>query len=86
MILTRILLTFLLIVAVIWMLLSGDSPLLVVCVGGLFGTLEIGMAITRKIGLAMILQANLQKEFHTMEFRDITDRGLKDALRIYHQG
>lgn len=86
MILTRVLLTFILLVSVIWMFLSGDSPLLVVAVGGVFGTLEVGMAITHKIGLAIILQANLQKGVHTMESRDITGQDLREALRIYHQG
>jgi hypothetical protein len=70
-------------VAILWMVISGDSPALLVVLGGIYSLAEVIFLSVRKIGLAMILKADLSTEYHTMEARDIGDRALEEALFRY---
>ena len=72
------------IVSVIWMAISGDSPALLIVLGGIYSLAEVIALSVRKIGLALILKASLSTEYHTMETREIGDLDLERALQIYN--
>ena len=81
--LVRSILFLLGIVSVIWMAISGDSPALLVVLGGIYSLAEVIALSVRKIGLAMILKASLSTEYRTLESREIADRALEEALFRY---
>jgi len=71
-------------VVIIWMVISGDSPVLLVVLASIYSLAEVVVLSVRKIGLALILKASLSTEYHTMETREIGDLDLERALQIYN--
>ena len=71
------------IVSVIWMAISGDSPALLVVLGGIYSLAEVIALSVRKIGLAMILKASIGVQHRTLEEREMADRDLEEAIFRY---
>ncbi len=81
--LVRSILFLLGIVSVIWMAISGDSPALLVVLGGIYSLAEVIALSVRKIGLAMILKASIGVQHRTLEEREMADRDLEEAIFRY---
>jgi hypothetical protein len=81
--LVRSILFLLGIVSVIWMAISGDSPVLLVVLGGIYSLAEVIALSVRKIGLAMILKASIGVQHRTLEEREMADRDLEEAIFRY---
>ncbi len=71
------------IVSVIWMAISGDSPALLIVLGGIYSLAEVIALSVRKIGLAMILKASIGVQHRTLEEREMADRDLEEAIFRY---
>ncbi len=83
MLLVRSILFLLGIVSVIWMAISGDSPALLIVLGGIYSLAEVIALSVRKIGLAMILKASIGVQHRTLEEREMADRDLEEAIFRY---
>ena len=81
--LVRSILFLLGIVSVIWMAISGDSPALLIVLGGIYSLAEVIALSVRKIGLAMILKASIGVQHRTLEEREMADRDLEEAIFRY---